>query len=456
MRKYVELMKEIERQLEVGTIRGGQRLPSIRDMSLRFACSKSTVIRAYAELERRHLVYTVPQSGYYAVVQKPGAEQAREQAMLDFSAPSPDPELFPYVDFQHCLNRAIDMYRSDLFTYGMSQGLPTLLHVISKRLADRQVFVRPERITITSGIQQALSLLCTMPFPNGKRAVLLEQPSYHLMIRLLVTHRVPLRGIARTEQGIDLDKLEHLFRTGDIKMFYTMPRFHNPLGTSYPESTKKAIAELAERYDVYVAEDDYLADLETDPRSDPIYAYASSRVIYLNSFSKMLFPGLRIGAAVLPPELQDTFGLYKQLADLDSSMLSQAALEIYIQNGMFERRKQQISASYSERLLRLNRALDTFNDTDFAHHVSVSSGSHTHIAFSVPLHIPTLVNRLQKKNIVLKPLDPFFAEGFEKRPLLKISIARAEEERIEEGVKLLMDEIKKMAGRQFIKGAEQL
>ncbi|TBL71444.1 PLP-dependent aminotransferase family protein [Paenibacillus thalictri] len=444
MRKYEELMREIERRMEDGTIRGGQRLPSIRDMSERFACSKSTVIRAFAELEKRHLVYTVPQSGYYAVVQKPETERNQDRALFDFSAPSPDPEHFPYTDFQHCLNKAIDMYRSDLFAYGLSQGLPSLQHVLSKHLNGRQVFVRPERITVTSGMQQALAILSELPFPNGKRTVLLEQPSYHLLIRLLETKGIPVRGINRSEQGIDLDRLEQLFRTGDIKLFYTMPRFHNPLGTSYPETVKKAIAGLAERYGVYVMEDDYLADLETDPKSDPIYAYAPSHVIYLNSFSKLLFPGLRIGAVVLPPELQDTFGLYKQLADLDSPMLSQAALEIYMQNGMFERRKQQLVASYHDRMLRLNRALHAFNDTGFAHHASVQSGAHTHIAFTEPLHIPTLLNRLRRKNVVLRELDSFFLCGFEKRPLLKLSIARVGEDRIEEGVWILMDEIKRM------------
>jgi DNA-binding transcriptional MocR family regulator len=447
VKKFEELMHEIEKRMEDGTIRGGQRLPSIRDISESFACSKSTVIRALTELEKRHLVYAVPQSGYYAVVQKHGTELNLDRNLLDFSAPAPDPEHFPYTDFQHCLNKAIDIYRSDLFAYSLSQGLPSLQHVLSKQLARRQIFVRPGQITITSGMQQALAILSEMPFPNGKHKVLLEQPSYHLLIRLLETRGIPVLGITRTEQGIDLDRLEQLFRAGDIKMFYTIPRFHNPLGTSYPEMVKKSIAELAERYGVYVVEDDYLAELETDTRSDPIYAYAPSHVIYLNSFSKLLFPGLRIGAAVLPPELQVSFGLYKELADLDSSMLSQAALEIYIHNGMFERRIQRLIATYRDRMHRLNQALDAFNDLGFARHASIQSGAHTHISFTEPLHIPTLLNRLHRKKIVLRGLDPFFLSGFEKPPLLKLSIARADEDRIEEGVQILLEEIKRMKSR---------
>ncbi|PYI55694.1 PLP-dependent aminotransferase family protein [Paenibacillus flagellatus] len=448
MNKYAELMNEIERRIEDGSIRGGQKLPSIRDLSDRYGCSKSTVVRAYAELEKRHVVYSVPQSGYYAVLKRVEADRRTETPVLDFSSPAPDPELFPYLDFQHCLNKAIDTYRHHLFTYGTSQGLPSLLAVLVKHLADYQVFARPGQIAISSGVQQALSILSTMPFPGGRRTVLLEQPSYRILIELLGLHGIPAQGIVRTENGIDLDELERLFRTGDIKMFYTIPRFHNPLGTSYAEKTKKAIAELAERYGVYIVEDDYLADLETDSKSDPIHAYAPSRVVYLKSYSKMLFPGLRVGVVVLPPELQETFALYKRLSDIDSSMLSQAALEIYIRSGMFERRKQAILASYRERLARLNEALDACNDTKDVRHARVRAGVHTHIELPGRVHLPTLFDRLyRQKRIVLKGIDAGYLASFEKRPIVKLSITQVAEDRIADGVAAIFDEIRKFKSR---------
>lgn len=444
MKKYIQLMNEIEALIEDGKVRGGQRLPSTRELSIRFACSRSTVMKAYAELEKRHLIYTVPQSGYYPVVKNPSLELDPVRSILDFSAATPDPKLFPYLDFQHCLNKAIDKYRNDLFTYGTPQGLPSLLQVLGKHLANYQVFASSAQLMITSGMQQALAILTAMPFPNGKRTVLLEQPSYHLFIQLLNTQGIPTQGIARTEQGIDLNKLEHWFKTGDIKLFYTIPRHHNPLGTSYTGSTKKAIAELAKRYDVYVVEDDYLADLEADSKSDPIIAYDSSHVIYLKSFSKILFPGLRIGVAVLPSALQDTFRLYKQLYDIDSSMLAQAALEIYIQSGMFERRRHKIVTSYRNRTLILNRALDTYNNTNYVHHTSIFSGVHTHIVLPEQLHIPTLLKRMHKKNIILKDIAPFFLATYNKEPILKLSISRVEEDQIDEGIRIIFEEIKRM------------
>ncbi|NBD23663.1 aminotransferase-like domain-containing protein [Paenibacillus glycinis] len=443
MKAYAKIMHDIESQMQDGAIRGGQKLPSIRETAERFGCSKSTVIRAYAELEKRHLVYTVPQSGYYAVVKKTEPATESDRRMLDFSAPSPDPALFPYLDFQHCLNKAIDMYRSELFVYGTPQGLPSLLGVLGKQLAGSQVFARPDRLVVTSGVQQALSILAMMPFPGGKRTILLEQPTYHKMIQLVETLGVPVQGIARTERGIDLDELEHRFRTGDIKFFYTIPRFHNPLGTSYSEDAKKTIAALAKRYGVYVAEDDFLLDLVTDSKSDPVHAYAPSHVVYLRSFSKILFPGLRIGAAVLPDALLDTFSQYKQLADIDSSMLSQAALKIYIQSGMFARRKHRILTSYGRRMERLSRALDAYNDMDDVRHPPVDAGVHTHLALPETVHLPELLSRLERRQIRLLDFSVNFLAGAEKPPFLKLSITRIEEDAIEDAVRTVMEEIRR-------------
>jgi len=443
MRKYEELIADIERQIADGRLRGGQKLPSVREASALYACSKSTVIRAYAELERKHLLYAVPQSGYYAVQQK-REDGTAEPAALDFSSPAPDPELFPYLDFQHCLNKAIDRYRSHLFVYGTPQGLPSLLQVLSKHLATYQVFAAPDRISVTSGVQQALSILAAMPFPSGRRTVLVEQPTYTLFLELLQLYGVPAEGIARTERGIDLDELEAKFRDGDIKFFYTVPRFHNPLGVSYDTQTKKAIAKLANRYGVFVVEDDYLADLETDPRADPIYAYGPSHVVYLKSYSKIVFPGLRVGVAVVPPALQEAFILHKRFSDIDSSMLSQAALEIYIQSGMFERRKRSISASYLSRLHRLIRALDACNDTADVRHLRVESGMHTHLALPDSIRTQTLIGRLAKRRIRVRSADTGFLPGFPRRPLLQLSVTRMPEDRIDDAVAAIFAEIRRM------------
>ncbi len=437
-------MNELEALIEGRSFQEGDRLPSIRTLAENFRVSKSTVIRALGELEKRHIIYSVPKSGYY-VVKKTNRQQNRERTVIDFAASAPDPDVFPYIDFQHCINKAIDTYKNDLFIYGTPKGLPSLVAVIQKELANSQVFAGENNIFITSGVQQALALLASIPFPNQKRNILIEQPTYHLLLKYLEVHQLPVIGIERTSQGIDVEKLERLFRTEDIKFFYTMPRFHNPLGSSYSEKEKKSIVRLAEMYGVYIVEDDFLGDLEGNKKADPLYAYdVSSRVIYLKSFSKIIFPGLRVGVAVLPDSLTEVFNQYKRLTDIDSSMLSQAALEIYLKSGMFERHKQKIRSSYEKRSRLLHALLKELSESSgglVEFHPPDQPCVHTHLVLDRKLPASRIIKSLKKRDILLEPVDAHYLPGFQKRNLLKINTTNVKEEDIRRGIKRLQQAI---------------
>ncbi|MBV6714352.1 aminotransferase-like domain-containing protein [Paenibacillus chitinolyticus] len=452
MRKYEGILTDLEQQIADRRYKEGSKLPSIRQLSESYGVNKSTVIRAMEELESRHLVYSIAKSGYYVVQSSPDTAPDSPE-VIDFAVSAPDPAFFPYLDFQHCMNKAIDTYKNDLFVYGTPQGLPALLVMMQKLLADYQVFTRVSSLFVVSGVQQALAILAGLPFPNGKTKVLIEQPGYHLFIEQLVTHGVPVMGIRRSREGIDLDELERIFRTEPIKFFYTIPRFHAPLGCSYRTDVKKKIAALARKYDVYVVEDDYLADLEADGKADPVHAYdEGKRVIYLKSFSKIMFPGLRIGIAVVPGSLVDLFSLYKRIADIDSSMISQGALEIYLKSGMFERHKHKIKAAYATRSLLLRQML--------AKHGPLAGGAvqgameseelspvHTHLILSPSVSQPELARRLRKKSVVIEPIDKHYLPGFPRDNYLKLNVSQVGDEQIRRGVRLLMEELGRYGDR---------
>ncbi|MDP7978028.1 PLP-dependent aminotransferase family protein [Bacillus multifaciens] len=437
MFKYLNVFNDLERLIQTGELKEGDKLPSIRSLSTRYQCTKSTIIRALQELEKRHMIYSVLKSGYY-VVKKTNENHVRHSSVIDFATSAPDPDVFPYLDFQHCINKAIDTYKNDLFIYGTPKGLPSLIRVVQRQLMNCQVFTNEENLFITSGVQQALSLLTSIPFPNKKNTILIEQPSYHLFIEYLETHGIPVIGIKRTAEGIDLNELERIFQTEGIKFFYTMPRFHNPLGTSYSKKEKKAIVRLAKKYDVFIVEDDYLADLERDAKADPMYSYDdSSHVIYLKSFSKIIFPGLRVGVAVIPDCLTESFLTYKKLQDIDSSMISQAALEVYIKSGMFERHKQKIRASYYERSNRLAASLkegSSINKQLFQYHDVNLSCVHTHIILNKKIIVQPLIRKLLQNKVLINLIGKNYLSSFPKEKLLKLNVSNVKAESIEEGI----------------------
>lgn len=454
MYKYLAVSNEIENMIKSGRYKEGERIPSIRSLTQNYNCNKSTVISALNELERRHIVYSLPKSGYYVVTRKPNLTQG-EKLILNFSSSAPDPEVFPYLDFQHCINQAIDIYKNDLFIYGTPKGLSSLIDVIQKQLANYQVFTNKKNIFITSGVQQALSILAAIPFPNNKETILIEQPSYHLFIDYLETHKIPVVGIERTSEGIDMLELERIFKSENIKFFYTMPRYHNPLGTSYSQEERKKILELAKEYDVYIVEDDYLADFEQNLKADPIFSYDNfSHVIYLKSYSKIIFPGLRIGIAVIPESIIERFSKYKSVLDIDSSMLSQAALEIYIKSGMFERHKEKIKASYLLRAKSLTSLLE--KKIDSCNHIYKYSPLknicvHTYIELDKKISCEKLINRLKKKSIIVDTADSNYLSSFPiKKSILKINVSNVAEDYIDKGISEIIQEIEYLSKNKFV------
>ena len=213
--KYIQIVEEIKADLANGKLHAGSKLPSVRQLSERFSCSKNTVVRSYTELEKDHLIYAVPKSGYYVVNEFHPING--EDEIIDFFSAGPDKSVLPYIDFQHCMNQAIELYKEELFTYSDQQGLYSLRVQLVKYLQNLQVFTQPERLVIVSGSQQALNLFVSMPFPNGKNNILIEQPSFFGIIESINLQQVTTFGIELSMDGIDLDRLEYIFRNNDIK-----------------------------------------------------------------------------------------------------------------------------------------------------------------------------------------------------------------------------------------------
>lgn len=433
MSRYNDIVDYINNEIENGNIKHGEKMPTIRDLSERFNCSKQTAVHAYEKLQKDHIVYSIPQSGYY-LVDKKELHLDKTKKFIDFSAGSPDESILAYEEFQHCLNQAIEIHKVTLFNYSDPKGLPELIDTLRNYFEDYQIFCSSDDIYITSGSQQAINILCSMPFPNGKSNVLVEQPTYHDTLKALETTRTPVIGIERKFDGLDFEDLERKFAYGNIKCFYTMPRFSNPLGISYLNDEKKQILKLAEKYDVYIIEDDYLGELENKNNSYPMYYYdVSSRVAYIKSFSKVLLPGLRIAAVVLPKVLRNTFKEYKHWMDLNTSVLSQGALAIYIRSGMFKANRNRIRTIYSERMAALKTISNKINIPNIKWHIP-DTGFYGCIEFLEDFSIDWLVKECSKKDIIFKDMSENYLNDYLNNDILKISVGSSKMHDIEYGV----------------------
>jgi len=441
-KKYESVIRHIEVLIKSNQLKQGEKLPSIRAMADRLKCNKATVIRAYDELVMNHRLYTIPKSGYYLMEKK--HEDCGISDLFDFSKAIPDPRLLPYKEFNHCINKAVELYKNNLFMCTEAQGLLSLRKVLSLYFQEYQVFAPKDNIFITSGSQQALSLMINMPFPNRKKNVLVEQPSYRLFQDMALLNGVKLIGIKRDLNGINLKELEHIFKNENIKFFFTIPRFHNPLGTSYSEKEKQKIVELAEKYDVYIVEDDYFADIEMNRKVLPLYYYdTTGRVIYVKSFSKAFMPGIRIGAVILNNTVKDEFLKRKRCHDQSTSVLAQGALEIFINSGMYKNHIRKIQREYSKKMLCLKECLKVLQKEGIEYMLP-STGFFIWIKLPPKLPVNLLEKRLIEKNIYINIAKDFYMVNPFEDNSFRICISNLQVDKIRKGLIMLFKEINEM------------
>lgn len=436
--KYHLVAELIKHDIISGRYRLGAKLPSIYALSKELSYNSDTIVKAYKLLESEHIIYAYPKSGYYLVKSTNMVEKRNN--VIDMITTCPPDCINPYKDFYHCMEKAISIYEKKLFEYSSPQGMPELIKALVRYMANFQVYTKRQNIFITNGSQQALYILAAIPFPDGRTKVLVEQPTYSVMLQAMKCTGTPVVAIKRTYEGIDLNELESIFKQGDIKFFYTMPRYHNPMGFSYNSSQKKEIIRLAKLYGVYIIEDDYLADLELNTKADPMFGMGEQDlIIYIRSFSKTLLPGLRLGMAIVPGKLQNEFITYKRSIDLNSPILTQGALEIYLQSRMYQFHIQRTKEYYKGKMDILRDACKQ-HLIDIINYNIPSTGIFACLETNgVPADV--LVNRLSMREVLLSSTNSCYIDGFQHKEGIRLCVCKTSDDDIRKAVYFIGQEL---------------
>lgn len=442
MRQYEKVINYIQALYENGKLKTGTRLPSIRELSNSLALSPASVIKAYQLMEAGHRIYVIPRSGAYWMDNQESS--VTETNVFDFTRITPDPALIPFKEFQYCLSQAINLYKRELFGYGNGQGLPNLLDTLIPHLANAQLFCRAEQLFITSGSQQALTLLALMfhhLYPQKKGGILVEQPTYASFLDFCHLHGIPMAGIERNASGLNFKQLEAAFKTGRFSAFYTIPRCQNPLGTSLSEKDKMHLVSLAEKYQIYIIEDDYLGDINTQPKAFPLYYYdTSDRVIYVKSFSKVFLPGIRLGLTILPASLYEPFIREKTVHDLSTAVLPQGALELFLSSGLYDRHIGRCKSLYKKKTLRASSIL-----SQIVHpHVNVrlpSDGFLASIEFAEDFPVARLLKLLDQRGLIVSGIENSYLPDYPHLRGIRLCFAALAESTIDQGLLTLVQTI---------------
>jgi DNA-binding transcriptional MocR family regulator len=255
-----------------------------------------------------------------ALTQRPG--------VISFAGGLPAPELFDAPGLRAAFTAVLadDCFGRTL-QYSTTEGDPALRTAIAQRLGARGLPTEPDDLLVTSGSQQALTLIAAVLIEPGD-TVLVEEPSYLAALQCFQMAGARVVPIPCDDDGLDPEALPALVRRERPKLLYTVPTFHNPTGRTLPIERRRALAQMAGRLGLWIVEDDPYGELRY--RGEPVAPVAAlpgaeDRTIALSTLSKVLVPGLRIGWLRAPAALRRALVVAKQAADLHTSTIDQAA-----------------------------------------------------------------------------------------------------------------------------------
>jgi DNA-binding transcriptional MocR family regulator len=397
---YLQIRNQLREMILDGTLNEGSRLPPERKMAAALGVNRSTVVNAYRELAADGLVEghvgrgtticrpplppSSPQPLNHLTAHPlvwneyfvPWTEGGRDPLLRDlmallsradtisFAAGVPAPELYPLDDFRQAMTHVLNTAGQTLLQPCPVEGYYPLRQTIARRMARRGATVRAEDILIVTGSQQGLDLIARV-FLRAGDEVVVEAPSYLGALQIFSAAGARLLGVPLDEEGMRLDILENLLIRYRPKLIYTLPTFQNPSGRTMAPRRRLRLLELARRHRVPIVEDDPYGELYyTSQDPSPLLALdQDGYVIYLSTFSKILFPGLRLGWVAAPRPVIERLSQIKQLADLHCSTLIQGAVHEFCQRGALDNHLDRVRDRYRQRRNAMLVALTKYGPT---------------------------------------------------------------------------------------------
>jgi len=359
-----------------------------------------------------------------------------QQNWIRFTGATADPALFPTEELRAIVDEVFVRHGSQALDYGPPEGLASLREVLADRLAARGVDVSPEQVLIVNGSQQGLDLLLRLLVVRGE-TVFVEEPGYANGFRLFRAAGARVVGVPMDESGLSLPRLEEACRRDAGRFLYTVPAFQNPTGICLDEERIEPLLALARRHSLPIIEDHFDGDLVYDGEAPRLVKSFDrhDQVILLGSFSKILFPGLRLGWLVAPPPLLAALRELKGLADFSSGLLAQHALALYCQRGLLDRHLERTRKIYGDRLRAMLDALAREMPPEV-------SWTRPRGGLTLWLRLPPnvdawdLLARARAEGVDFSPGPLFFPSGGG-REFIRLGFVREPVENIERGIRVL-------------------
>lgn len=483
---FRQVLFQLKDLMDTGVLKPGFRMPPTRELAVSHGLNRSTVYKAYEELWALGYLQSRPGSYSYVRKKKKTASSKQKQpttgiaweeicvtpvneiydahreleAMMDGTAQeniinmarlSPDSRLLPVEEFRRSLNTALKEQGAEILKYPDPQGYKPLRKFIANRMQTHGISVSSDQLLITNGAQNAIDLVMKMLIEPGS-PVIVESPTYHTVLPLLKYYNARVVGIPMGIDGMDLGELKQRLEESRPSFLYTIPNFQNPTGITSSQTNREDLLTLCEHYRVPLVEDAFEEEMKYFGKVPLSIKSMDTQqiVIYLGTFSKVLFPGIRVGWAAGHRECIRRLTAVKKYSDLASNYLVQAALFEFCRTGHYELHLKRIHRIYRKRLQTTLRALKTHLDFKSVSWIEPTGGYLVWLTLEdAPMSEAELHRVFLRFGVSVAPGRMFFGDmQVNRRCCFRLSISALDETEIEEGIKRLGDALSSVYRKQ--------
>jgi 2-aminoadipate transaminase len=356
--------------------------------------------------------------------------------VISFAGGLPNPRFFPVKEIAEASSKVLAEADVSALQYSTTEGYRPLREYIAQRYRDKKKLdISADQILITNGSQQGLDLIGKVFISKGNRIVI-ERPAYLGAIQAFSVYEPMFRPVSLSEDGVDIDRLKDVLDGDYVKLFHTVINFQNPSGISYSQNKRQELAELFERYDTILVEDDPYSELRftgTAPQS--MWSLLDDRAVLLGSFSKSIAPGLRLGWICAELEIMEKLVVAKQASDLHSNSLCQRIVYRYLVGNDVDRHIEKITKAYKEQRDAMVAAIEE----NFPAQVDCTrpeGGMFLWVTLPERLSALKLFECAIKENVAFVPGTPFFVDGGGENSM-RLNFSNSDEDKIKEGIRRL-------------------
>lgn len=465
---YKQIENYIKHMIDNKMIAGNGKLPATRELGRILGVSRNSIITAYENLESEGVIYTVKGKGTFITPIKSNdnekwnisweskindygklaneldvvkSEIPWEKDIISFKSISPDGALFNIEEFKKSFLNRISIEEHKILNYGYAKGYKPLIDWLLKYMQKKGIDIEGKDILVTNGFTEGLEMILSA-FTNPGDKIICENPTHNTAIKIMRVHGIEIVGIKMNEDGLDLEELKEKLKLNDIKFGYLIPSYHNPTGLVMKGEKRHEVYNLFKEYNIPILEDGFNEELlYNSTHLSPIASFdiGGSGVIYLSSFSKILFPGLRIGWILADKKLITLLESIKRCKNIHTSFLDQGILYEYLNEGYFDKNIKKVKKVYREKYNFAIKCIKKYINPEI---LWGEGGLHIYVGLK-DINSRELLKRCYEKKVIFMPGDLFSVDSYSDNTF-RLGLPRLTLEQIEKGIIIIGETVKEM------------